>query len=494
MKLALKLTLAVAVAILAVMAAYDYLLVTEEVTLFEADLERMAHPGRRLGAAMEAVWRAYGEERAQRVLETMDAGVSDLSVRWRWIDAPKGDARRVDAPAGVLDTLRRGQIASFIVRDDPTNPQRHTFVPMSVEGGRPAALELTESLRREYAFIATTHRKIVITSLIILGLCATAVMSLGFWFVGRPIRLLRDKARGIGAGRRTDPLTLRQRDEIGELAADINAMCDRLSEAQQALAAETEARIAAIEQMRHTDRLTTLGQLASGIAHELGTPLNVISGRAEMIALGEAQGAAIAENARIVLEQANLMTALIRQLLDLSRRRTLRFGVASLQAIAARTVDLLASYARPRGVTVELVAGDQPAFVSVDESQLQQALTNVVMNGLQAMPAGGRLTVRVDTRAARRPDDPGAPEREYPCVTVEDEGEGIPPENLEQIFEPFFTTKGTGEGTGLGLSVSYGIVREHGGWMTVESEVGRGSRFSIFLERAAGAPSVEVAS
>jgi signal transduction histidine kinase len=189
------------------------------------------------------------------------------------------------------------------------------------------------------------------------------------------------------------------------------------------------------------------------------------------------------------------MAGLIRQLLDFSRRQGTRFGVASLRAIATRAVDVLAAFARRRGVRLELETADDVMIVSADENQIQQALTNVIMNGVQAMPDGGRLLVTVRPRRARPPDGDAASEDEYLCVTVEDQGHGITPEHLAHIFEPFFTTKGIGEGTGLGLSVAYGIVREHGGWIAVDSEVGKGSRFCIFLPRAAdaGAPGSEVA-
>jgi signal transduction histidine kinase len=320
-KLARKLTLAVAAAILVVMAAYDYTLVRQEMTLFEIDLDRIVHPGRRLGAAMEELWRVNGDKRARAILETMDKGVSDVKLSWRWLDVGAGDPDYVNLDPNDRAKLRNGEIVNVMREDDPEDPKRHTFVPMQVEGQRPAAIEMAASMRDAHAFIATTHQRIVLTSLCILLLCTAAVMGLGFWFVGRPIRYLRDAARAIGAGELPGPLTIRQRDEIGDLAFEINAMCMHLGEARTALAAETEARIAAIEQMRHTDRLTTMGQLASGVAHELGTPLNVIAGRAEMLVTGEASGAEVADNGRIILEQANMMTALIRQLLDFSRRQ-----------------------------------------------------------------------------------------------------------------------------------------------------------------------------
>jgi signal transduction histidine kinase len=494
MKLTLKLTLASALAILTVMAVFDYVLIRRQLTLFDQDIERILRPGKKLGAAFEALWRSRGEAEARRIFETMEAGVTNLTGRWLWLEPPPGDAARPDLPPDGIERLRRREIVN-VVREDGEGRRRVVYVPMTIEGAPTAVLELTESLSVERAFIETTHRGIIVTTIAILALSTAAVVVLGVWFVGRPIQRLRDQARAVAAGDFRAPLALRQHDEIGELGAEIDAMCERVTDAQRRLAAETEARIAALEQMRHTDRLTTLGQLASGVAHELGTPLSVVAGRAEMIASGEAQGAAVIASARTIAEQATRMAGLIRQLLDFSRRQGTRFGVASLRAIATRAVDVLAAFARRRGVRLELETADDVMIVSADENQIQQALTNVIMNGVQAMPDGGRLLVTVRPRRARPPDGDAASEDEYLCVTVEDQGHGITPEHLAHIFEPFFTTKGIGEGTGLGLSVAYGIVREHGGWIAVDSEVGKGSRFCIFLPRAAdaGAPGSEVA-
>jgi signal transduction histidine kinase len=156
-------------------------------------------------------------------------------------------------------------------------------------------------------------------------------------------------------------------------------------------------------------------------------------------------------------------------------------------------LDLLSAVGARRSVRFELDAPQEPTMAPVDEGQLQQALTNIVLNGVQAMPQGGRIRVRIASVWATPPAEVQQPSGEYRRIEVEDEGAGIAPETLAHIFEPFFTTKGVGEGTGLGLSVAHGIVADHGGWIEVESTLGRGTRFRIYLP-VAGATPLRVAS
>jgi two-component system NtrC family sensor kinase len=378
---------------------------------------------------------------------------------------------------GGRETVVRGRLPSG---DD----RRITYIPVSVDGRQRGALEVSESLSPERRFMRATELQVVATTGLMILLCAAIALGLGFWFVGRPMQALCDKARRVGGGDLSGPLMVRQRDEIGMLARELNSMCARLAETLEQLATASEARIAALEQLRHADRLKTVGHLASGVAHELGTPLNVVSGRAKMIAQGMVSGDDVAENARIISEQAARIAAIIRQLLDFSRRRGPRLGPGDLRPIAVRTVELLATLARKRSVTLDVEAAENAVTAHIDEAQVQQVLANLVVNGLQAMSHGGRLRVRLGHQRVTPPPDVGGPPTDYVTVTVQDEGTGIGADILPRIFEPFFTTKEVGEGTGLGLSVAYGIVREHGGWIDVESSPGEGSRFTIFLRPA----------
>jgi signal transduction histidine kinase len=254
------------------------------------------------------------------------------------------------------------------------------------------------------------------------------------------------------------------------------------------LAGETEERLRAIEQLRHADRLATVGKLASGIAHEVGTPLGVALVRANMISAGRVTGAEAREGARIIGEQVERIARIIRQLLDFARGRSVRppgegarrepVDVASL---VEKTLSLVQPLADKRQLTLDFHAAAELPKPSADEGQIQQVLLNLVVNSINACDQPGKVMVEISLKKTTAPADVGGAEGEYLCLSVADEGVGIAPEILPRIFEPFFTTKGVGEGTGLGLSVAYGIVREHGGWIDVQSAARKGSRFSVYL-------------
>ncbi len=486
MRLARRITVAIAAVILAIMAVHAYFLLSHEVALFDADLQRSTRLKQALRATIKRVWETYGAGEAQKLVEeTIPAAIPDVDVTWKWLDAAKGDARYLDLPDAQRTQVGGGENL-IVLRQAGGDTVRTTYVPLSIAGEPSAVLVFTESVGEQHAFVEMSRWQILLVTLAILAASSLAVYLLGARYVGRPIARLRDRLRAIADGDFETPAAIAQRDEIGDLAIEIDRMSERLADAQRRLAAETDARVHALELLRHTDRLTTIGQLAASVAHELGTPLAVVTGRAEMIANGEATGERTTASARVIVEQASHMTGLIRQLLDFSRHRAPRFGVLSCRALCARAVDTLGVVTRRRRVAITADLPDDPLFVSADEHQLQQAIVNLLVNAMQAVPDGGHIEVATGTRRAAPPGGAAA-EGDYVWIVVRDDGPGIPPENLGRLFEPFFTTKGPGEGTGLGLSVAHGIVRDHGGWIDVQSAPGRGSTFTIWLPATAAA-------
>jgi two-component system, NtrC family, sensor kinase len=464
------------IVVLGIAAAVNY---RRERDLFDSHLRQDAFVlGRAIGHGFKQVWERDGEHAAYDFLAE-SSHASDprtkIRVRWVWLDEPdkpRGAPHVPDVPQSDLEEVEKGAIT--VRTHDEAGSFAYTYLPIEVPGPRKGALELRQPLDEEIGYVNDSLRNAIIGAIALAGVCTMLALVLGVTFVGAPVRRLVAKARRVGAGDLEGPLSLRQNDELGELAREINLMCERLS-------AEQQARAAAMDQLRHAERLTTVGKLASGMAHELGTPLNVVAGRARLIAGGEVVGAEAVQSAQVVLDQADRMTRLIRQLLDFARPRPPAKEKTDLRALAARVTSLLGPIAQKAGVTVAVTGGDDDAIASVDEGQIQQVVTNLVLNAIQATPSGGTVDLAVRRADETAPADVGTPAQTYVRIDVKDTGAGMDAATKARVFEPFFTTKPVGDGTGLGLSVSWGIVREHGGWISVDSEPQHGSEFSVHL-------------
>jgi signal transduction histidine kinase len=223
------------------------------------------------------------------------------------------------------------------------------------------------------------------------------------------------------------------------------------------------------EQIRHADRLATIGQLAAGIAHELNEPLANILGFAQLANKSPDLGVQTRLDLDKIVTASLYAREIIKKLLFFSRQTPPEKTGVDLNGVVEEGLSLLEPRCSKAGIAVERTLAPEKPVVLGDAAQLQQVLVNLGVNAIQAMPQGGTLHVRTAT------------ENGVVSLTLEDSGVGIPPENLESIFLPFFTTKDVGQGTGLGLAVVHGIVSLHGGTVRAESEVGRGTRFEIRL-------------
>lgn len=467
-----------------------------EQTSFDEDI-REDHEliARTLAGSIEMVWRNRGAERALALVREANRLREHIRVRWVWLGPDPGDARPLIESARlralrprqyIHETERLSAVSSGLKSDPAGEPWLVSYHAVGTPSGRTGAIELAESLRRKRQSLESGLLTIGATTIALVLVCAALVLVAGIWFVGRPIEKLAIKARRVGHGDLTEPLALRQEDEIGELAHEMNAMCERLAAANARLKEETEARIAALEQLRHADRLKTVGQLAAGVAHELGTPLNIVLGRAKMIGRRKADSERVGEYANIIREQSERMARIIRQLLDYARPRQPKAALEDLSRLVSQTVELLKTIAEKKKVALVMDAS-AALLVEIDVVQLQQALTNVVVNAIDASQAG--QTVAISTgRETRQSGRNGAGAKgAYAYVRVADRGEGMNEEMMQKIFDPFFTTKTIGEGTGLGLAVTQDIVKDHRGFITAESRIASGSTFTIYL------PMMEVA-
>lgn len=451
-----------------------------EANLFETDIRRDHEiMGRGIAGAIGELWQDEGKTRAIDIVGRTNAREADITIRWVDLASRTDPAHAPTAPDELLAAVSAGNVVNWT--DPAADGMLYTYVPLRVAGTWTGALELSESLKAQRAYLESSLRRMMATFASLALMSGLVAMGLGVVFVGRPIRLLVEKARRVGDGEFEGRLELRQNDELGELAREMDTMSAGLASAQARVAAETKARTLALDQLRHAERLTTVGKLASGVAHELGTPLNVITVRAAMIAEGEVEGVEARNGARIIREQTERITRVVRQLLDFARRGTPDKTKHDLVAVVERSVALLTPLAKKAGVELAIDRSELPLTANIDPVQIQQVLANLIMNGIQAMPSGGQLKIELYRANAEAPPDLQGVV--VPCVAVDviDGGAGMDAATLSQAFDPFFTTKNVGEGTGLGLSVAYGIVREHGGWISAASTPGQGTRFTVFF-------------
>jgi two-component system cell cycle sensor histidine kinase/response regulator CckA len=241
-------------------------------------------------------------------------------------------------------------------------------------------------------------------------------------------------------------------------------------------------------QFAQAQKMPAIGQLAGGIAHDFNNLLTAIIGFCDLLLMRHQAGDHSFADIMQIKQNASRAANLVRQLLAFSRQQTLKPAVLSVTDVLAELSNLIR---RLIGEAIELkvVHGRDVAFIKADQGQLEQILVNLAVNARDAMPEGGTLTVRtrnVSRTESARLGHELLPAGEYVLVEIIDTGCGIPKEHLGKIFEPFFTTKGVGAGTGLGLSTVYGIVKQFGGYIFCESEVGRGTAFAVFLPQYQG--------
>jgi signal transduction histidine kinase len=470
---------------LIVVALGTFFAIRHDGRLLQDDLRSEAGEiGQTLAPLIQDVWRTSGEQRALQLIADANHNNRQLNVRWVWLDEKTVAEGTLALSPSDLQAFNNGQPVYVEEREPSGRGILHTYVPVAVASPRLGAIELTNSFDGPDRIARVGILRFALLGAVLIALSAAAAWLLGVWLVGRPLEQLTEKTRRAGAGDLSNPVHLVHGDELAELGLALNLMCNQLAAARERLRGETEARIAALEQLRHADRLKTVGRLASGMAHELGTPMNVVLARAELIGL-ESPSESTMGSLKVIKNQIQTMSAMIRQLLDFGRRGRAHKQTIDLADLCEQTVQLLDPMARRQNVTIELASCDAAVMAEVDHSQIQQVISNIIENAIHAMPHGGTVTVRVEpgpfrptTGNTRATGQPAA------RVSIEDQGIGIPAENLNHIFDPFFTTKEVGKGTGLGLSIAYGIVQDHGGWIEVSSQPGEGSRFLIYLPRA----------
>lgn len=333
-------------------------------------------------------------------------------------------------------------------------------------------------------------------------LAALSVSFLVHRLVHVPLGDLETGAGRLTSGDLDHAIPVRSADELGQLAMSFNSMTVALRNAQlenqnwartleQKVERRTqELRVAQAEAARG-EKLASVGLLAAGIAHELNNPLTGVLTFSHLVRKKMPEGSPDAEDMDLVIQETKRCAAVIRRLLDFAREKKPEKKFADLNQIIEETERIIERPAHLRDIEIrkDLDPGLPPVWVDAD--QIKQVVMNILVNAQQSINKRGTITLR--TRVAPEPKsaDPLADAVTMVEISIADTGCGIPEKNLQRIFDPFFTSKEVGKGTGLGLSVSHGIVRAHGGLIEVESTVGEGTTFRVFLPLAPEGASAE---
>jgi signal transduction histidine kinase len=254
-----------------------------------------------------------------------------------------------------------------------------------------------------------------------------------------------------------------------KLQTTVNQLRAAREELQERIAAQRMAESRLVQ----AAKLAAVGEMAAGVAHELNNPLTTVLGFTELMLEELSPESDVRSNLELVLREAQRARDVVRRLLDFARQSESVHVRSNINEIVTDILALVNHLLRTSGIQIFTRFSDGVPWISLDRSQMKQVVLNLIHNALHAMPTGGELHIATARRRRNKSD--------WLTICLTDTGTGIAPENLERVFEPFFTTRSKDGGTGLGLSVSYGIVADHGGFIDVESQVGKGSTFTIWL-------------
>ncbi len=484
MNIATRLFLYTAALFLLNSLAFGYLSIQDERAHLLREVRMLAWP---LARTLAATFKYYHmQEQEQRLGEIIHAVVphekrlTGLTIniydrQGRRIDLafehgsqPPPHAGRRPAPLASLEAgeeiVRLGNREYFSVITPITNGrgavQGAVEVLLSLDG---IDQTLRDQVRRLALFILLTA--------LLLGLL---LYLLSRWSITGPITRLRQAAKQLGRGDlglRIDKSGVR---EIDDLIDEFNRMAHNIENATRRREQLFEEKIRLARSLRHKDKLASIGQLASGLAHEIGTPLNVISGRSERLLARYGSDPVLAENLRRILVQTERIAAIMRHMLAFSRKPTATFREVRLQKVIEEAFALCLVKQESGRPAVNRRLDLQAATVYGDEDGLRQVFVNLILNSLHAMREGCGSTISISSRPA------GGDSGEV-VIVYADDGPGVPDGLKERIFDPFFTTKDVGQGTGLGLFIAANIVEEHHGRLELDHTPHPGARFRLFL-------------
>jgi two-component system NtrC family sensor kinase len=312
-------------------------------------------------------------------------------------------------------------------------------------------------------------------SLFIVITVAGTVLALGLGYIiaskmSRPVKQLIEASAQVSQGNLSPEIGPISKSEIGLLQKTFKEMLTSLQERDKKQRVESEIKLL------QSEKQASIGKLAGGVAHEINNPLTGIFTFTHMLLRRKDIPEDLRPDLETIAQETERVRKIVKGLLDFSRQTELDREPTDVNRLIRHTMSLIENQALIKGVSLNFEQGEGLPMITLDRNQMQSVLLNIVINALDATDPGGSITVTSGIGVST--SKPGQNGIEILCT---DTGCGIPPENLNKLFDPFFTTKDVGHGTGLGLSVSYGIVERHGGTIWVQSKVGKGTTFKVWL-------------
>ncbi len=418
------------------------------------------------------------------------------------------------------DVVERALRLGIVVTDPQRDSQHRLKIasPISVDGRLIGAAYAEFSTAQfdevlDYQHQLSLSRRVITGAVIVL-----AINVFLYWYVHRPVGALLTAVKAVTAGTMTTTVPVNGDDEIGTLASRFNVMVERirtateenarlfeaLQHAHKGLQVRVEEATAEIRQKNRelgrtnellssaqrdaarAQLLSAIGQLAATVSHKIGTPLTALSGHIQLLQEDPELTHDARRRLQIVEGQIEQTSRIIQDLLIYGRKPEPVLAPLDLKACVNDCISLLRPEITRRQVTLLTDFNGCPSTIHGDSQQLQEVFCNLIDNALDAMPEAGTLTIRLHPINAHHMPASAAEQPDSYAVDIMDTGQGMPPEMMGQIFQPFFTTKKAGRGTGLGLAIAAETIRAHGGAIAVESEPGKGSRFTVTLPLAKG--------
>jgi two-component system NtrC family sensor kinase len=402
-----------------------------------------------------------------RELGTATIFFRDLRIATNVLDARGeraiGTLASMEVKDRVLDQGERWTARAFVVRDWYIT----AYGPIADLHGRTVGMLYVGVLEAKYADL---RRNAMLVFLLITASGMALAVLLGSLLSSRmlnPMQRLIEVSKRVSQGDLSPQVGPYSRSELGVLQRTFQEMLTSLRERDRHQKAESELRLL------QSEKQASVGRLAAGVAHEINNPLTGVLTFTHMLLKRQDIDAEMREDLQTIAAATERVRRIVKGLLDFSRQSKLEPQSTDLNELINATIPLVANQALVKGVLFCFDAGPNIPLRTIDRNQFQSVLLNIIINALDATARGGHIDIT--TRLALSEGSKGIE------IGIEDTGHGISAEHLDRIFDPFYTTKEVGKGTGLGLSVSQGIVERHGGSIRVQSQVGKGSTFTIWL-------------